>query len=230
MLRARFAIGVVAVLVVVSNAAWSVPSTGGGSDKALLKAGALRAKDVPASWKSASVSGGFSNALQGVSGCEEQSAALDLRQRRAASRAFYDPTTRGTAGFTTQASNVARVFKDTAAAGQFMSAYKADSAGACLQQVNESDLKRRNPSADISITSVAPVTGLPPTGDDNVGYELVITLTSEQPPRTGYMDLVWVQVGRVVVGSKVVSEQSQFVSQQPDIVGNPVERVDKAEK
>jgi hypothetical protein len=230
MLRARFAIGMVAVLVALASAAWSMPSSGGGSDKALLKAGVLRAKDVPTRWKSASVRGDSTNALKGVSGCEEQSAALDLPQRRAFSRAFYDPTTRGKAGFTTQASNVVRVFKDTADADRFVSAYKATGAGACLQQVNENDLKRRNPSFDVRVTSVAPLTGLADAGDGNVGYELVVTLTGEQQPVTGYMDLIWVRVGRVVLGLKVVSQQNQPVFQLTDIVIDPVRRVDKAEK
>lgn len=229
MRRGRFLIAGVAVLAAVTSAAWSLPSKDGAGDKALLKAGALRAKDVPARWKSAAVSGGFSNALRGVGGCEAQSAALDLPQRRAASRAFYDPRTRGTGGITTQASNLVRVFKDTAAASQFVTAYKADNAGACLQQVNDNDLKRRNPNADISVTNVVPLPGIAETGDDTAAYELVISYTGQQQPVTGYIDLIWVQIGRVVIGSKVGSEQSQFVSEQPSIVSGPAERVDKLE-
>ena len=230
MLRGRL-VGVMAVLAVLTCAAWSAPSKNSGSDEALLKAGALRAKDVPARWKSAAVSGGFSNNLAGVSGCETQSAALDLPQRRAASRAFYDPATRGTGGFTTQASNVVRVFKDTAAAGQFIAAYKADAAGPCLQQANDNDLKRRNPSADISITSFAPLADIAGPGGDTAGYELVISYARQQQQAVpGYMDLIWVQVGRVVIGSKVISEQTQFLSQQPWIVISPAERVAKIQK
>ncbi len=85
-----------------------------------------------------------------------------------------------TGGFTTQASNVARVFKDAAAAGQFIAAYKADTAGPCLQQANESDLKRRNPGADISITGVAPLEGVVGTGGDTAAYELVIPYARQQ--------------------------------------------------
>ena len=225
----RLATGIVVALTALATVAWSRPAAGGGGDKALLKAGTLRATDVATSWKSAPVRGGFTNTLQGVSGCEEQSAALDLRQRRAASRAFYDPATRGTGGFPTQASNVVRVFADSASADQFLAAYKADGAGACLQQGNLNDLERRNPSADVSIPSVEPLT-VPPAGDDSTGYELTVALTTADQPLTGYIDATWVQVGRVVVGSKVVSEQSQLLSQQPDIVTKPPGRVARIEK
>lgn len=229
MLSRRLATGIVAGLALVT-VAWSAPSGSGGSDKALLEAGKLRARDVPTSWKSAPVSGGFTNTLQGISGCEEQSAAVDLRQRRAASRAFYDPSTRKAGTFPTQASNVVRVFKDTATAGQFLTAYKSGGAGACLQQGNLNDLQRRNPSADVSVPSVAPLTDIAPAGDDSAGYELTVMLTADQQSLAGSIDLVWVQVGRVVVGSKVAGEQSQPLSQQPRIVTNPAGRVAKIEK
>ena len=216
-----------ASLVALVTVAWSFQTGSGGSAKALQKAGALRAKDVPASWKSSPVSGGFTNTLQGVSGCEEQSPALDLPQRRAASRAFYDPKTRGGGQFPTQASNVVRVFTDADAAGQFMAAYKAESAGPCLQQSNQNDLERRNPSADVSVANVGPLSGVESGGDDSVGYEFSVMVTADQQQLAGSMDVTFVQVGRVVVGSKVVGEQSQLVSQHPDIVNNPVGRVEK---
>jgi hypothetical protein len=228
-IRGLFVTGMVTAVVALSSAAWSMPSTSGGSDEALLKTGILRAKDVPARWKSASVSGEFTNALKGVTGCEEQSAALDLRQRRAASRAFYDPTTRGTGGFLTQATNLVRVFKDTGDADRFLSAYKAPSAGPCLEQVNESALKRRNPSKDISITSVTPVTVVGASGDDSVGYELVVTAADEQQSATDYMDLIWVRVGRVVVGFKLGTQQNELLPQLTNSVVHPVERVGKVE-
>ena len=165
----------------------------------------------------------FTNALKGVTGCEEQSAALDLRQRRAASRAFYDPTTRRTGGFLTQATNLVRVFKDARDADQLLSAYKAPSAGPCLQQVNESALKSRNPSKDISITSVTPVTAVAAAGDDSVGYELVVTAADEQQSATDYMDLIWVRVGRVVVGFKLGTQQNELLPQLTNSVVHPVD-------
>jgi hypothetical protein len=226
----NLAVGMFAALAVLATAAWSAPPAKGTSDKTLFTAGKLRTVDVPASWKSAAVSGGFTNNLQGISGCEQQSAAADLRQRRAASRAFYDPVTRGTGGFPTQASNIVRVFSDNAAAGQFVAAFNADSARACLQQSNQNDLERRNPSADVTVGTAAPLTGLAPGGDDSAGHELAVTVTADQQTLTGYVDLTYVQVGRVVIGTKVASEQSQLLAQQPKIVTNPADRVGKVEK
>ena len=228
--RTRPVVGIVTALAVLATAAWSAPSGGGGSDKALVTAGKLRASDVPASWKSAPVRGGFTNTLQGISGCEEQSAAADLRQHRAASRAFYDPATRGTGGFPTQASNIVRVFADSTNAGQFLAAFKAAGAGECLRQCNQNDLERRNPSTAVSVAGAEPLTGVTPGGDDTAGYELAVTVTADQQTFTGYIDLMYVQVGRVVIGSKAGSEQSQLLAQQPKIVTNPPSRVGKVEK
>jgi hypothetical protein len=228
-MRQRFVISAVVVLALCS-AAWNIPAKGGGSDKALLKAGVLVARDVPTRWKSRSVSIRFANMLRGVSGCEEQGAALDLDQRRAPSRSFYDPETpAGAIG--SGASNVARVFKNTALADQFLSAYKAPSAAACLHQTNEDDLKRRNSSADIAtLTDFTPVTGLGTLGDDNVGYQAVITIsTSQQGTVNGPLNLIYVRVGRTVLGFKL-GLQSQDVTQLKDIVSHPVERVEKAQQ
>jgi hypothetical protein len=55
-------------------------------------------------------------------------------------------------------------------------------------------------------------------------------LTADQQPLSGYVDLTFVQVGRVVIGSKVVGEQSQLLAQQSKIVTNPACRVEKVEK
>jgi hypothetical protein len=230
MIRQRFVISMVVALTALCGAAWSVPAKGGGSDEALLKAGVLAARDLPTRWKSRSVSIRFANMLRGVSGCEEQSAALDLDQRRAPSRSFYDPVTPAGA-LSSGASNVARVFKNTELADQFLSAYKAPSAAACLHQTNENDLKQRNPSADIAtLTDFTPVTGLGTIGDDNVGYEAVITVaTSQQGTITGPLDLIYARVGRTVLGFKL-GLQSQDISQLKDIVSHPVERVEKAQR
>src|SRR6266513_439721 len=229
MIHHRFVISAVVVLAALCGAAWNIPAKAGGSDKALLKAGVLDARDVPTRWKSRSVSMGSGNALQGVGGCEEQSAALDLNQRRAASPGFYDPVT-PTGAITSQASNLARVFKDTALADQFLSAYKAASAAGCLHQTNENQFKRGNPSADITLTDFTPVTGLGTLGDDSVGYGAVLTaFTSEQGTMTGPLDLIYVRVGRAVLGFKL-SMQGKDASQLADIVSHPVERVEKAQR
>ena len=111
-----------------------------------------------------------------------------------------------------------------------MAAYHAESAGACLQQSNQNDLERRNPSADVNVANPAPLSGVAVGGDDSVGYELSVMVTAEQQQLAGSMDLTFVQVGRVVIGSKVVGEQSQLVSRHPDIVTGPVRRVEKIEK
>ena len=224
----RLASGTLVVLATLCSAAWNLPAQGGGSDKALLKAGVLVARDLPTRWKSRQVTIGATNALKGVSGCEEQSSALDLDQRRAPSRGFYDPVNQG--GITSQASNVARVFKNTALADQFLTAYKAASAAACLHQTNENEFKRRNPSADVTLTDFTPVTELGTVGDDNVGYEALITASaSEQGTITGPLDLVYVRVGRTVLGFKL-GVQNQDISQLADIIGRPVKRVENAQR
>ncbi|HEY4400434.1 MAG TPA: hypothetical protein VGO38_00260 [Acidimicrobiia bacterium] len=219
----------VGFLTAISNAAWSAPTERGGSDKALLKAGVLVSRDLPKGWASRSVSLGSTNALQGVAGCEEQSAALALDQRRAPSRSFYDPATPEGA-FTSQASNLVRVFKNSALADQFLSAYKAGTAAACLHQTNEDEFKRRNPSATIAVTDFTPVSGLDTIGDDTVGYAATITAsTSEQSMMTGPLDLIYVRVGRAVLGFKF-GVQSQGVPQLADIIRHPVQRVEKAQR
>jgi hypothetical protein len=227
MIRHRFVTSAVVVFAVLCAGAWTVPTKTAASDKALLKAGVLRVRDLPGRWRSRSVTLGSGNALQGVGGCEEQSAALDLEQRRAPSPAFYEPETPPGA-ITSQASNVARVFKNEALADQFLSAYKADSAAACLHQTNESRLKQRNASADITLTEFTPIAGLGGIGDDSVGYAAVLNVsTSDQGATTGPLDLVYVRVGRAVLGFQL-GVQGQDVSQVADIISHPVKRVQKA--
>ena len=55
-------------------------------------------------------------------------------------------------------------------------------------------------------------------------------LTIDEQPLSEYVDLTFAQVGRVVIGSKVVGEQSQLLAQQPKIVTNPAGRVENVAK
>ena len=222
-------IATVVVFAAIGSAAGSASAKNAPSDKALLKAGVLVARDLPRGWKSRPVSLGTTNTLKGVTGCEEQSPALDLEQRRAPSRGFYDPVT-PQGGIDSQASNVARVFKNAALADQFLSAYKAASAAPCLQQTNESEFKRRNPNADVALTNFAPLSGFATIGDDSVGYGGVITAsTTQQGAISGPLDLIYVRVGRAVLGFKLIL-QGEDPSQLTDIISHPVERVAKAQR
>ena len=82
----------------------------------------------------------------------------------------------------------------------------------------------------MSVANVGPLSGVVSGGGDSVGYEFSVMVTAEQQQLAGSMDVTFVQVGRVVIGSKLVGEQSQLASQHPDIVTNPVGRVEKIEK
>lgn len=223
----RFSIIAVGFLAAISSAAWSAPAQGGDSDKALLKAGVLVSRDLPKGWVSRSVSLGSTNACR----------ASPVAKNRALHLLSTSAVRPHEASTTPQLRRVLSRPKPAIWCASSRTPPRGPvplrvQSGHCrgVHQTNEDEFKRRNPSATIAVTDFTPVSGLDTIGDDTVGYAATITAsTSEQSSMTGPLDLIYVRVGRAVLGFKL-GAQDQGVPQLADIIRHPVQRVEKAQR
>jgi len=190
----------------------------GLSDAAILRAGVIRAKDVPTTWAAVKQSS-TASPYTGVSPCRAINAAEETAKRRvprARSPEFTDTQSAGT----TMADDTVYAFPNVTAAGRYLSVYQASSTGLCLQTVLA---KAVGPAGT---ATVAPLTAqLQGLGDANAGYEGTIQGTSQQgQPIALVADLVAVRVGRAVVTFEFLNANVQ-IPDGPGIVDTVVRRL-----
>jgi hypothetical protein len=210
------AVAVVAAAVGLTVGASARPV--GPSNAAILRAGVIRAADVPTTWV-ASKQSSTTSPYTGVSPCRAINAADRVAKRqapRALSPQFSDSESAGT----TMADNTVYAFPNVTAAVRYLSIYQAGSAGLCLQTV----LAKAVGTAGTA--TVAPLTAqLQGLGDANAGYEGTIQGTSQQgQPIALVADLVVVRVGRAVVTFEFLNANVQ-VPDGPGIVDAVVRRL-----
>jgi hypothetical protein len=187
----------IALAAGVSAVALAAPAVAGvksaASDKAILKAGILTATDVPSTWTSAKQPDSGSKGYKGIASCKQVAAALDSGRRspRALSRRFADPASTSSA----LAEDIVYAFKTVKSAQQYLAPYAASSGATCFQ-----DGFKKAVGSQGQVT-VAPITDLQGVGDQSVGYEASITVTSQNgQPLHVIGDIIGVRVGRAFVG------------------------------
>jgi hypothetical protein len=206
-------------LVIATGAAARDP--GGLSTAAILRAGLIRASDVPPKWVAAKQSSSTSQ-FSGVSACRAINtveAAAKRRVPRALSRQYGDPESAGT----TVSDDTVYAFPNAKAAGRYLAAYQSSSAAPCLQAVLATAVGSAGTATVVPLT--AQLRGL---GDANAGYEGTIQGTSHQgQPVALVADLVTVRVGRAVVTFEFLNANQQ-IPEGPGIVDAVVRRLEPA--
>jgi hypothetical protein len=188
------------------------------SNSAILRAGVMRAEDVPTTWGSKKQSS-TASVYTGLSPCRQintAETAANRRVPRARSAQFDDPQSAGT----TLADDTVYAFPSASAAGRYLAAYQASSAAPCLQTVLAKAVGSAGTATVVPLT--AQLQGL---GDANAGYEGTIQGTNHQGQAIALVaDLVTVRVGRAVVTFEFLNANVQ-IPQGPGIVDAVVRRL-----
>jgi len=188
------------------------------STPAILRAGVIHPRDVPAGW-TASLQDQTALPFAGVAPCAAINAADATARRRAARAAsprFTDPQSAGT----TAADNTVDAFRSAPAAARDLAAYQAPDAAACLQAVLT---QAGGPGATVTVTPLA--SQLHGLGDANAGYEGTIAGRGQQgQPIALVADLVAVRVGRAVVVFEFLNA-NRPIPEGPGIVDTVVGRL-----
>ena len=215
------AAGVGAVLLV----GWAAPAAGLGSrppprDRAILAAGVLSARDVPAGWTSRRVSSGNQFAgFRGIAPCKQIVAAdaAATAGSHAVSKAFSDPAVPSRES---TATDEVYAFKNPTAATRYLVAFQAAQAQTCLQ----AGLSQQT-GAEVGVAAApSHVQGL---GDDNAGFDTVLSTTDQQgQPFTAVLDFVLVRTGRAVVDLAFTNPGTTPLPQEQSILAAVVARLE----
>jgi hypothetical protein len=174
-----------------TTAVWATPAR--TSTAAILKAGVIVARDVPAAWTSVPAQKTAELLLvEGVGACGATRAALRAANpgaRRAFSRRFVAPDQIGAA------QDVVFVGRSVAAAQTYLHAYGGPQGQACVQAVGDAIAKRASGTA-----AVTPLTDLAGSGDEALGYQILIAAPNHGVTVTLVSDLVVARFGRAVIG------------------------------
>ena len=184
---------------------------------AILTAGVITARDVPATWIATPRSTAPDPFPTGAA-CHTLATA-ERRARRsphAVSPQFSDPQS----GNTTEADNTVYAFANAAAARWYLAAYADPSASGCFRLVLTEAV---GPSATVAI---APLTAqLAGLGDEQAGYEGTVQGTNGAgQPVALIADVAAVRVGRAVTVFEFLSANEQIAA-GPAIVDTVVHRL-----
>jgi hypothetical protein len=190
------AAAVVLLLAVATPAASAAPSA---RDRAILTARVIQAHDVPAGWVAHKQGAGTATRFKGIAACKDLAPVLNaalLTVPHRLSAEFSDPSS-GTQ--TTRVANTAYAFKDEGVAAHYVAAYRATSVPTCFTKSLQRAVRSSLQGANATI-GVAPLTNLAGLGDDEVGYSVTLTVSTQGQPQTLYNDIVAIRVGRAVLG------------------------------
>jgi hypothetical protein len=203
----------------VASAEASVAAKASKRDKAILAAGSIRASDVPSAWTSSRPSNTTGNDIPTDAECRSIKTATDAGKRvpNTLSRQFRDPNA------LTIADDQAFAFKNVNAARSYLADYKSSNVPSCLQKVFARPFGPTGTQVQ-GTPAVSPITDLQGVGDENVGYEVVVNLTTQGQNLALYWDLVYVRVGRAIVHF-VFNNEGQRISQGRDIVNAVISRL-----
>ncbi len=208
-------VSVLAVLAPGAASAAARPT----STQAILRAGVIIASDVPPRWTKGPHPKKNDQSLRGIPSCKTVIAADAAAERgapQARSATFSDPTN---GGRTTSAENTVFVFKNAAAASRFIAVYATNDASECLR----ASVGRQIGSQ--ATTTVSPIGDLGNLGDSRVGDEIVVQgAASNGQPVSLYADVVFVRVGRAVVGFDFLNLNARLPP-GPGVVGTVVNRL-----
>jgi len=208
------------VFVTVGALPVGASATPRARDRAILVAGVLSAKDVPAGWPSRKVSSGTQFAgFRGIAVCD-QIVAVDSNATagsHAVSRAFSDPSVPSREA---TATDEVYAFKNPSAAARYLSAFQAPGAPSCLQ----AGLSQQT-GAQVGVAA-AP-SHVPGVGDDNAGFDTVLSTTDQQgKPFTAILDFVLVRTGRAVVDLAFTNPGTSPLPQEQAILAAVVARLE----
>jgi hypothetical protein len=195
------------------------------SDKAIVDAGKITEADVPGGWMPKPQPKGSSTEFKGVPGCKKQRSAADDARRHAKvgrSPQFSAPTSPGQA---TSAASTVHAFKTPKRASQLTDAFHLGSAPRCIQQQLD---RSAGDAAGVGPATTAAITDLPAVGDDRVGYQSAVPLTSQGQTVLLYYEVMEYRAGRAVVSFAFTSLGQPF-QQVADIVTPVVTRVQQAQ-
>ena len=202
-----------------SSAAASAAVKVSKKDKAILAAGIVQARDVPAGWTSTRPSGSGANDVPGVATCKSIKAATDAARRvpNATSPQFKDPNA------VNLADDQVYAFKTVQGARSYLASYTSSDASSCLQMVYARPFGP--PDVQVQGTpTVSSLTDLQSVGDENVGYEIVVNLTTQGQTVALYWDLIYARVGRAIVHF-VFNNAEASLPQRTDITNAVIGRV-----
>jgi hypothetical protein len=203
---------------------WIMPAGASASsskprDQAILAAGVLSAKDVPAGWISRPVSSGNQfTGFRGISVCK-QIVAVDAAATagsHAVSRALSDPAVPSREA---TATDEVYAFKNANAAARYLAAFQAPGAQTCLQ----AGLSQQTGGQVGVAAAPSHVQGV---GDDNAGFDTVLSTTDQQgKPFTAILDFVLVRTGRAVVDLAFTNPGTNPLPQEQAILAAVVTRL-----
>jgi len=200
--------------------AWARGTRPTPRDRAVLAAGVLSARDVPAGWTSRSVSSGSQFAgFRGIAVCKQIVVAdtVATAGTHAVSRAFSDPAVPSREA---TATDEVYAFPTVAAAARYLAAFQASGAPTCLQ----TGLSTQT-GGQVGVAAV-PNHG-PALGDDNAGFDTVLSTTDQQgQPFTAILDFVLVRTGRAVVDLAFTNPGTTPLPQEQAIIAAVVLRLE----
>jgi hypothetical protein len=211
-------VGVTLAAALAAPAAGRVPAA--ASTQAVLAAGTLTSADVPPGWTATKQHDTNDKNFAGIASCKQIKAASSAARKsvpRRLSPTFTDTTSPNQL---TSAEDTVYAFKDAAAAGRFLSVYKATAAQACLTAAT----KKAVGASRVQV-NVVPRTDLQGVGDDNAGYEATLQGNDRQGnPVTVVFDVLAVRVGRGFIGFDF-GNQGGRLPQASQIVNTIAQRV-----
>ena len=175
MRRGRWVAGTVwvaAALTLVAPA--GAGARAAASDRAILTAGVLTARDVPSTWVGAKQADVGTKNYQGIAICRQIANAMDAARRGAHrfSPQFADPSPTSNA----LAEDTVFAFTSVKFAQQYAGASAASNAASCYQQAF---VRASRGQGQAAVTPLTDVQGL---GDQGVGFEADITGTQNGQP------------------------------------------------
>jgi hypothetical protein len=195
------------------------------SDKAIVDAGKISAADVPGGWMPKPQPKGSRTEFRGIPACKKQrSAAEDARRDAKIGRSpqFFDPTSPSQ---TTSAASTVHAFKTAKRASQLTDAFHVASAPRCIQQQLD---RSGGDAAGVGPATTVAITDLPAVGDDRVGYQSGVPLTTRGQTVLLFYEVMEFRAGRAVVSFAFTSLGQPF-QQVADIVTPVVTRVHQAQ-
>jgi hypothetical protein len=187
-------VGVAVASVLGGSAAAGVEAKASKKDKAILAAAVIQDADVPSAWASSQSSNTAGNDVPADAACRSIKAATNAARHvpNAMSRQYMDPNA------PSLADDQVFAFPNVKNARAYLADYKASDTSSCLQEIFGRPFGPGGGQVQ-GTPVVSPITDLQPKGDERIGYEVVVPLTSQGQSFDLHWDLIYMRLGRGVV-------------------------------